>query len=106
MRHLVRQGRANTSILQVKCGYHVHLLESGAGKRIQPKIVRNVSQKVVNQRGAFYPDRQKLLSFARLLMPFGIISKPMVQERIRKQGVEGGKTLNTFPLSDLKVFGF
>lgn len=53
MRHLVRQGRANTSILQVKCGCHVHLLESGVGKRIQPKIVSNGSQKVVNQREHF-----------------------------------------------------
>lgn len=60
MLHLVRQGRANTSILQVKCDCRVHRLESGAGKRIQPKIVRNVSQKVVDQsEHLFYHERQK-----------------------------------------------
>jgi hypothetical protein len=48
--HLVRQGKASTSILQVKCGYHVHLLELVVGKRIQPKMKKNVSQTVIKER--------------------------------------------------------
>lgn len=48
--HLVRQGKANISILRVKCGCHVHLLESVVGKRIQPKLEKNVSQMVIKGR--------------------------------------------------------
>lgn len=46
--HLVRRGKANTSILQVKRDCHVHLLESVVGKRIQPKLEKNVSEMVIN----------------------------------------------------------
>lgn len=47
--HLVRQGKADTSTLQVRCGCHVHLLELVVGKRIQPKVEKNVSQTVIKK---------------------------------------------------------
>ena len=53
VRRLVRQGRADTSTLQVRCDYHVHLLESGVGKRTRPKMVRNVSQQGEDQRESY-----------------------------------------------------
>lgn len=81
MRHPVRQGRANTSILQVKCDCHVCLLESGAGKRIQPKMVKDISPKVFDQREYFILTGKNGFKFLskdkpHLLMPFDIISKP------------------------------
>lgn len=47
--HLVRQGKAGTSTLQVKRGCHGHLLELVVGKRTQPKTEKNVSQAVIKE---------------------------------------------------------